>query len=577
MIALLAWMPPQVGVLAAAVLGAVAAWEGRFDMDPDGVSYLDMADAYARRDWQNALNGVWSPLYSWILLPFLRGLRPDGYWEFPLVHAVNFLLYLGALAAFAYCLGQIVAYRHWRAAGGPGRSTEPSLPDRIVYATGYAVFVWGCVVSIRVSHVGPHVALAGLTFLVTGLLLRLRMHPDEWRSWAALGFALGLTYLARTSALAFVAVFFGFALLRLPAGWLRARMTALRPLLALGVFALVAGVYAVPLLAVKRQFPGSDLVRLNYAWYVNGVPILHWQGDPPYGRPVHPTRVLFERPTVYEFDGPVGGTYPPWYDPAYWYRGIEPRFSLRGHLWRLRESVGTDSGYHAIPFSWSFGALAYILAAAFLLRRGLFSWHRCKEYAELYVPTLLALVSYPVLTILPERFLGAFLPLLWMGTIVCVSWPADRPDRARSATAAVYGILVFHLAISTVMVGAVAVKGLVVPPRPTHWRIAQALHSHDIPPGSKVAVMGRARHAHWARLGRMRIVAEIRIRGGAAHEFWEVTDDRRYELLTRLQAAGVHAVVVDPAARPDPAIPDDVGPWAWMELKETGHLVLVLR
>ncbi|MDR7519557.1 MAG: hypothetical protein QN131_05310 [Armatimonadota bacterium] len=568
---------PQIGVLAAVVLGAVAAWEGRFDMDPDGVSYLDIADAYARADWQNALNAVWSPLYSWILIPFLRGLRPDGYWEFPLVHAVNFLLYIGALAAFAYCLRQIVAYRRWRAAGDPGRSAVPSLPDRVVHATGYAVFVWGCVVSIRVSHVGPHVALAGLTFLITGLLLRLRMHPEEWRSWAALGLALGLTYLARASTLPFVGVFFGLALLRLPAGWLRARVTALRPLLALVVFTLVAGVYAVPLLAVKRQFAGRDLVRLNYAWYVNGVPILHWQGDPPYGSPVHPTRVLFERPTVYEFDGPVGGTYPPWYDPAYWSRGIEPRFSLRGHLWRLRESVGTDSGYHLIPFSWSFGVLAYILAAAFLLRRGLLSWNRCRDYAELQIPALLALVSYPILTILPERFLGAFLPLLWLGTIACVSWPGDRPERARSARAVAYGILVFHHAVSAAMVGGAALKDLVAPSRHMHWGIAQALHSSDIPAGSKVAVMGRARHAHWARLGRMRIVAEIPIRGGAAREFWEVADDRRRELLTRLHAAGVRSVVVDPTARPGPAIPDDTGRWAWRELEGTGYLVLVLR
>src|ERR687892_1489907 len=36
-------------------------------MNADGISYLDIGDAYFRADWVNAINPVWSPLYSWIL------------------------------------------------------------------------------------------------------------------------------------------------------------------------------------------------------------------------------------------------------------------------------------------------------------------------------------------------------------------------------------------------------------------------------------------------------------------------------------------------------------------------------
>src|SRR3712207_6089834 len=36
-------------------------------MNADGISYLDIGDAYFRMDWVNAINPVWSPLYSWIL------------------------------------------------------------------------------------------------------------------------------------------------------------------------------------------------------------------------------------------------------------------------------------------------------------------------------------------------------------------------------------------------------------------------------------------------------------------------------------------------------------------------------
>src|SRR5438094_868191 len=48
----------------AAALGALDSWASRYSLNPMGVSYLDMGDAFVRRDWQTALNGLWSPLYS---------------------------------------------------------------------------------------------------------------------------------------------------------------------------------------------------------------------------------------------------------------------------------------------------------------------------------------------------------------------------------------------------------------------------------------------------------------------------------------------------------------------------------
>ncbi len=54
----------RVAILA---LGFIQTWAGRFYIDPDGVNYLDVAQAYARRDWSLAINGYWSPLYSWFL------------------------------------------------------------------------------------------------------------------------------------------------------------------------------------------------------------------------------------------------------------------------------------------------------------------------------------------------------------------------------------------------------------------------------------------------------------------------------------------------------------------------------
>lgn len=565
----------NLGILTAIIFGGISVWEGRFDMDADGMSYLDMADAYARRDWENALNSVWSPLYSWILMPVLRGLKPDAYWEFPLVQGTNFLIYLGALAAFTYCLRQLILYRYWRADDETSRPALRSVPEWMVYAAGYAVFMWGALIAIGITNVTPHMTLAALTFLTTGLLLRLRMHPEAWRSWVAFGLVLGLTYLARAQSLMFVAVYFVLAVLPPRAGWLRAKRMILRPLLALSMFVMVASVYAIPLLVVKNQFAGHDLVRLNYAWYVNDVYIRHWQGDPPYGTPVHPTRVLFTEPTVFEFDGPIGGTYPPWYDPSYWYEGVKPRFDLMGHMRRLVESLRWEPVDHLTIFYWPSNVVLYVLVAGFLLRRRLLPWSSMKTHAVLWVPAIVALAFYPTLTILPRRFLGAFLLLLWLGAIVSVSWRASRPEGARMTTAVVIGVIIWHLALSTAAVGARALKSVAAPASHVQWHVAQGLHASGVPQGSKVAIMGGMAYAYWARLARVRIVAEIQAK--FAPEFWEASDDRKGEVVAGLQALGVRAIVVHPAARPGAPIPDGGGLWRWSDLNGTGHLALILR
>jgi len=83
--------------LMAIMLRAFQAWDNRFIMDADVISYLDIVDAYFRGDWNNAINGLWPPPYSWLLGLAMCILKPSPYWEFPVVHLVDFVIYLCAL------------------------------------------------------------------------------------------------------------------------------------------------------------------------------------------------------------------------------------------------------------------------------------------------------------------------------------------------------------------------------------------------------------------------------------------------------------------------------------------------
>lgn len=49
----------------------LAATVFRYQINPDGISYIHIAQRYAAFDIPSALNGYWGPLLSWVLVPFI--------------------------------------------------------------------------------------------------------------------------------------------------------------------------------------------------------------------------------------------------------------------------------------------------------------------------------------------------------------------------------------------------------------------------------------------------------------------------------------------------------------------------
>lgn len=47
---------------------AIWSWYG-FQLNPDGLSYITIADKYAHGDFRHAINGYWGPMLSWLLVP----------------------------------------------------------------------------------------------------------------------------------------------------------------------------------------------------------------------------------------------------------------------------------------------------------------------------------------------------------------------------------------------------------------------------------------------------------------------------------------------------------------------------
>src|SRR5271169_5323004 len=307
--------------------GLIDAVYSRHAMQSDGISYLDMGDAILRGDWNMAINAYWSPLYPWLQGLALGLLRPSAYWEFTVVHFVNFFIYLFALGCFDYLLRAAVADR---SRVGDLASGTNRLPKWAVFAIGYAVFLWSSLSLITLERVSPDLLMAGFVYLATGLLLRLWVRPQSYSLFFMLGTVLGFGYLAKAPVFPLALVFFAVSWV-LAGSW---RRTTPRVLVAVLAFLAISGPWVMALSQAKGRFTFGDSGRINYVFLVNGAsPSWYFQNlGTAAGHYANPVRKIFDAPPIYEFATPIKGTIPVWYDPSYWADGAVPRVSLKREL-----------------------------------------------------------------------------------------------------------------------------------------------------------------------------------------------------------------------------------------------------
>ena len=171
-----------------------------------GVSYLDMGDAFFRGDWATAINGLWSPLYSLPLGLALRILKPSASFEFPLVHLVNYAIYLCALMAFDFFLKELIRVRRERALSRIDEHTV-ALPEWAWQLLGYALFVWSSLGLITLGATAPDMLVSVFVYLALAQVLRISRGAQSRWSFFILGLILGIGYLAKAPMLPLSVVF----------------------------------------------------------------------------------------------------------------------------------------------------------------------------------------------------------------------------------------------------------------------------------------------------------------------------------------------------------------------------------
>lgn len=565
--------------LVAIVLGFLQAWgrrhhsnDGLAYMGADGISYLDIGDAYWRGDWPTAVNGMWSPFYSWLTGLTLRLFQPSPYWEFTVIQLLNFALYLVALVAFAFFLRELKLYREMRTNEGDAQSDLSALPEWAWLAFAYALFVWTSLSMNRVARTSPDVLVSALVFVASALLLRIRMRRAGWLTFAAFGLTLGVGYLSKTFMFPLAFVFLAMSLFAHG----NVRRAVPRVALACFVFLAVSAPFVIALSRAKHRLTIGDTARLNYAWHVNQItPFIHWQGEPAgSGTPAHATRKLFDSPALYEFGSPVGGTYPPWDDPTYWYEGVQPRVSLRQQFKAVARNIILAYGF--LFYRFFPGAIITCLFILFYMSR-----RRPREIARdvaaywfLLSPALIASGFY-LLVHFEQRYFAPFVVLIGLSLFASVRLPRAPESKRLVASLVIVALAMFAFSIgyySTLELYS-TVRDLApgrAAKQDVQWQVADGLRHMGVAPDDKIASIGNTMFHAWPRLARVRVVAEIPSRpGGDVEKFWAGDAALKSRVIDTFARTGAKAIVAE-------GVPQWASSDGWQQIGMTNYYVYFL-
>jgi hypothetical protein len=552
----------------AVVLGFFHVWADRHYLtNSDAMSYLDVAEAYLSRDWQGAINAYWSPLYSWVIAVALAIAKPSPYWKFATLHLVNFAIYLFALGSFGLFINEVVR-RHRDLQGELHARGFLILPDWALLALGYSLFIWSTLFLITVQLESPDLLVAAFIFLASWILLRIRWQPLSWGSFALLGAVLGFGYLAKTIMLPMAVIFIVASTISI--GNLRQAWP--RILVTIALFVLVAGPFVFAISRAKGRLTFGDSGRLNYIWAINRVPFAHWQGkEPRSGEAKHPTRKIYEAPPVYEFGEPIGGTYPVWYDPTYWYEGARGHFDLSQQLRVLAQAA---KSYYELFHKWGlqYGLLVGFLSLYLLTPKRRLFLHGLRNQWNLLIPAIAGFGLYALVNV-QGRYVASSIVLFWL-TLFAAVRVHKEPDPHRylnSVSIALVACIVFTTVASSSREVVVTSQSILFgedPSRHEQWQVAEGLRERGVTPNDRMAFIGHSFRAFWAHLLGVKLVAEIPEANTLS--FWEADASKRDQVINAFARTGAKALVAEKA----PPTTDLRG---WQRIRQTNYYVYMLN
>jgi hypothetical protein len=516
--------------IAVSIFGFFQAMAGRFYMNPDGISYADLADAYLRGDWQSTISAHWSPLYPFLISLLFRLFHPSPYFESTAIHLLNFFFYLACFASLLFLICEIAALRSLQTWSGD----NVRFPRSALLVLGTVIFLIATQHFLPLSLVTPDLCTAMFALLATTMILRIERLGSSYRRLASFGVILALGYLAKSVFFPLAFVFIAAALFK-KANY---RILLVRSAIVLLTFVVVAGPNIFALSRIKHSLIFSDTPSLNYIWWIDGVSFTHLQGGSAEGAPIHPTRKICDHPSVYEFATPIKGSYPVWFNPSYWYEGIRPKFHLDPQLIAIR------TGWYSYKATLS--PLNYFFWITLLLLlvqvwSGFSFRNQLRECWRMITPSLAALALFWPVHV-EGRYVSAFIVIFCLGIWSSIRLPALEISRHILSAAMI--IILVTTSLDLYQELNLNLHLSFEPMNHSNWDIARGLHEDfGLRDNDAVGCIGNCFASYWARMGNLRIVTEIPNREASA--FRNSSPSVQAAALNAMSTAGAKAVVTN--------------------------------
>ena len=504
----------RVGLGVVLLLGVLDAWRFiSYQANPDGVSYIDIAQAFAREGPGALVNGYWSPLFPALIGIAYRLSPPTLDTMYPIAHLVGFAVFVIATLAFHHLL--TAARRHIAGVG--------ALPDRtqiVVVALGWAVYTLYILKGVGVQLLTPDMGVSAIAFWLAASALSLGAAPWTTRRWIITGAVLAIGYWWK-------AILFPVGL----AWFLVAGFVALRrrdgtrgPAAAAGTFAALALVVAIPVSLQTGRVTFGETGRLNYLWYVNNAPYVWERCRPPgvgdaaaerFGR-IAPDSLVSTAPLTCLLSSPAeGATMPMWDDPSRYYREAHPRPDIPRQLRAIRNNVNyLRDGireYGPVTFvAFALVGLVALGAAARNARRA----GRIALAAPIIGTLLAAPVAFYLLVYVEFRHLAPFVAIacVFAAWLTVSHWKSGARIALAALVLATLSDLVTRVSGQTLIGMALArsaVSGRSPERIPVTQVVARSLRSSGLEPGTRVASLYNAWNPEWAQLAGLKIRAHV--------------------------------------------------------------------
>ncbi|HXC94216.1 MAG TPA: hypothetical protein VNU92_00885 [Edaphobacter sp.] len=532
-----------------------------YKIDGDAVAFMDIADALRAHDFALVTNGYWNPMYAGALAIGQSIAHPSRVNELQTFYWVNFWIFVACIFACIYFVRSLVRLRERYTA-----NTTTALSSPALTLIALALLFFGFQRELGLGAVRADALLLFLFLLAASFLLRLQA-TQRFLFYPLLGSTLGLAYLTKSfaflpSAFLLTAIFV-FGLTRKSTQRTRILSGAI---LAGILFAAIAGPYILAISKQRGRFTTGESARLNYTFFIDDTGRWHEWHSGHLGHATanfkHHEQLIVDAPPVYSYAQHPIGTYPLWFDPAYWTDTLQPHFWLKGHILRFLRNV-------VVFVRFLVGHLEALVILAVLLLTGCFFPRQRRDLLP-FLPValwglLMIAIYFPI--DLQDRYLtGAFLlfllPLFAIlgsspATVPSAQTPTRTPPQTFTQTTAIASALALLLACLAVADAAadlgfrrrtLSTTGY---PRGAYskeiYPAARGLNDLGIGNGQTVACFGDAAcytDHYWARIANTPIRAEIEVPdGGDPNHFWQANAAHQDEIIAALRARNIAAIV----------------------------------